>query len=89
MKLKEGFKMRKLGREYIITAEGKATVNFNKMIALNTTAADLWTAFQGKEFDAEQMADYIIEQYEIDRETALTDSLKLCRNWLEAGIAEE
>ena len=42
MKTIEGFKLRKLGNEYILVGESMALINFNKMITLNETAAFLW-----------------------------------------------
>ena len=42
MKTIEGFKLRKLGNEFILVGESMALINFNKMITLNETAAFLW-----------------------------------------------
>lgn len=82
--------MRKLGLEYIITAEGVELINFNKMIALNESAAFLWESVQDKEeFSVDTLADLLVEQYGIDRELALKDSAAVAQKWIEAGIAEE
>jgi hypothetical protein len=74
--------------ENIVTAEGLEHINFNKLISLNATAAFLWEKVEGKEFTAEEMAQYLIEEYGIDMELALKDSKALCKAWIEAGIAE-
>ena len=50
MKIKEGFLLRELCGEHIVTAEGLENINFNKLISLNETAAFLWKALIGKEF---------------------------------------
>ena len=90
MKTVKGFRMRKLGLEYIITAEGVELINFNKMIALNESAAYLWESVQEKEeFTVETLADLLVEQYGIDKELALKDSAAVAQKWVEAGIAEE
>lgn len=90
MKTVKGFRMRKLGLEYIITAEGVELINFNKMIALNESAAYLWESVQEmEEFSVETLADLLVEQYGIDRELALKDSAAVAQKWIEAGIAEE
>lgn len=90
MKTIKGFRMRKLGLEYIITAEGVELINFNKMIALNESAAYLWESVQEmEEFTVETLADLLVEQYGIDRELALKDSAAVAQKWIEAGIAEE
>ena len=90
MKTIKGFRMRKLGLEYIITAEGVELINFNKMIALNESAAYLWESVQEmEEFSVDTLADLLVEQYGIDRELALKDSASVAQKWVEAGIAEE
>lgn len=89
MKAKEGFRLRKLGREHIIMGEGLAQVNFNKIISLNSSAAYLWEAVQDKEFSVEDLAQLLIDEYGIDRELALKDSASIAQAWIEAGIVEE
>ena len=89
MKIKEGFKMRKLGREHIVVPESKGLVNFNKMISFNDTAAYLWEALSGKEFTAEDIRQLLLDKYEVDEEVAGTDAAKLARSWAEAGLVEE
>ena len=89
MKTIEGFNLRSLGKEYIITAENFKQINFNKMISLNESAAYLWRSVDGKEFTAETLADLLVERYEIDRETALRDSEAIAAKWKEAGIVTD
>ena len=90
MKTVPGFKLRPLGREFILTAEGMRQVDFNRMISLNQSAAFLWKAVDGREsFTVEDLADLLVGEYEIDRETALKDSAAIAAKWMEAGIATE
>lgn len=89
MKIKEGFKMRKLGREHIVVAEGSGLVNFNRMVSFNDTAAYLWEALSGKEFAIEDIKQLILDRYEVDERTAAADAAKLARDWAEAGLIEE
>ena len=86
MKTVEGFTLRTLAKEYILTAENIHQVNFNKLISLHESAAYLWESVQGKEFDADTLADLLVERYEVDRETALRDSEAIVVKWKEAGI---
>ena len=88
MKAKEGFKVRKLCGEYILTAEGTERVNFNKMISLNATAEYLWTSVQGKEFTPEDLKNLLLEKYEVDEQTAAKDAEAIALKWIEAGIAD-
>jgi len=89
MKIKEGFKLRTLGRDYIVIGEGTKQVNFNAVISLNETAAFLWNELLGKDFDIEEMAKKLTEQYEVDVETARKDSSKLAEDWIKAGLVTE
>lgn len=88
MKTKDGFVLREMCGENIVTGEGLEHINFNKLISLNSTAAFLWNALTGKEFTPESMAQLLVDEYEIDMELALKDSKALCQAWIDAGIAE-
>ena len=88
MKIKNGFVLREMCGEHIVAAEGLENINFNKLISLNSTAAFLWEALVGKEFTAEEMAQLLVDEYEIDMELALTDSRNLMQSWIEAVVAE-
>ena len=74
--------------ENIVTAEGLEHINFNKLISLNSTAAFLWNKVVGKDFTAEEMAQFLVEEYKIDMELALKDSKALSQAWIEAGVIE-
>lgn len=88
MKIVEGFKLRKLGREYIVVGEGLKQVNFNKMVSLNETAAYLWESVAGKDFTKEDLVKQLLERYEVSEETASKDVDILIEKWVEAGLAE-
>ena len=89
MKIVEGFRLRNIGQEHIVTGEGLAQINFNKMISLNDSAAFLWERIDGRDFSVQDLADALVEEYEIDAETALRDSEAIARKWIEAGIVAE
>ena len=86
MKIKEGFVLRTICGQHVISGEGSANVNFSKLVSLNETAAYLYKAVEGKEFTPETLADLLMAEYEVDRETALKDATALCEQWQEVGI---
>lgn len=88
MKIKDGFVLREMCGEYIVAAEGLQHINFNRLISLNYTAAYLWKELIGKEFTAQDMAQLLVDEYQIDSDRALKDSENLCEAWSEAGIVE-
>lgn len=89
MKIKEGFRMRTLGRDHIVVAEGLQLINFNKMIVLNDTATYLWNEIQGKEFTAETLKGLLISRYDVCEDVAAADVEKLVKELTETGIVEE
>ena len=86
MKTKKGYRMRPLGKEYILVAEGLEVESANQMISMNATAAFLWEAVEGKDFDAETLAQLLVDEYGIDIETAKKDVMSLLQTWGKAGI---
>ena len=93
MRTIEGFKLRKLGNEYILVGESMALINFNKMITLNETAAFLWKAAEEQThshgaFDASALCKALCAEYEVDPAQALTDVEATIVTWREAGVIE-
>ena len=88
MRIKEGFVLRTICGQHVVSGEGTANVNFSKLVSLNDSAAYLFKAVQGRDFTAETLADLLLEEYDVDRETALKDAETLCSQWTEIGIVE-
>ena len=88
MKTKKGFILRSLGKEFILVAEGLEAVDANRMISMNESAAFLWKAVEGKDFDADTLADLLQEEYDIPREVAEKDVATLIQIWQDADIIE-
>lgn len=88
MKTKKSYVLRPLGTEYILVAEGLEAIDANRIISMNESAAYLWKAVEGKDFEAETLVDLLLEEYEIAREVAEKDSAVLLQTWKDAGIVE-
>ena len=88
MRLKNGFVLREMCGEHIVSGEGIEHINFNKLISLNSTAAFLWKEVEGTDFTAQTLAKMLIDRYGIDKELATRDSENLIKAWTEAGIME-
>lgn len=89
MKLKKGYRLRSLGQEFILVAEGLDAVDFSRMISMNESAAFLWKEVEGKDFDAEMMTALLMDNYDITRETAQNDVTALLESWSAVGLIEE
>ena len=89
MKTKKGYRLRQLGTEYILVAEGLEVMGANQMISMNETAAFLWEAVEGKTFDADTLAQLLVDEYGITMEMAEKDIKPLLETWTKAGIIED
>ena len=89
MKTVPGFTLRALAGEYILVGESLAQVNFNKMIALNSSAAYIWQEIDGKEFTPDDLKKLLLDKYEVDEQTAAKDSEAIAKSWIEAGVVTE
>ena len=89
MHIKPGFMLRSMGEDHIVIGEGLAQVNFNSILSLNESAAFLWERLVGQEFTVEDMVRLLMEEYEVDEETALKDAGKLAESWLKVGLVTE
>lgn len=89
MRLLEGFVLRSICGEYIVTGEGLARVDFSKVISLNPSAAYLWEQIQDKDFTADDLVALLTARYDVDAERARADVDKLLASWREAGVMAE
>lgn len=62
MKIKDGFILRKVGRQYVVAATGEASKNFNGMIRLNAEAAYAFELLQ-KGITEEALIAALVENY--------------------------
>ena len=62
MRVKHGFILRKVGKQYVVAATGEASKNFNGMIRLNDEAAFAFGQLQGGTTEEELVA-ALVEKY--------------------------
>lgn len=90
MKAKKRFTLRNVCGEYIIVAEGKENIDFSNIISLNESSAYLWKKIQNMDsFSIEDLAKFLMEEYDVDMETAIADSKSLAEQWVAIGIVIE
>lgn len=88
MKLKESFVLRQVADIWVLLPLGAATVDFDGMIKLNETGALLCRTLQGGA-TREQLAEAMMGEYDIDRETALADADEFVSSLRKAGCVED
>ena len=62
MKVKDGFILRKVGRQFVVAATGEASRNFNGMLRLNEEAAFAFELLQ-KGTTQEELVSALMEKY--------------------------
>lgn len=72
MKIKEGFKLRKVAGNYIVIATGKASKEFNGMINLNEVGAFLWERLE-KGATKDELVNALLSEYEVPNDIANKD----------------
>ena len=83
-KIKDGFVLRKIGPQIMAVPVGKLTSEIHGMIALSESGAVLWNLLlQGA--DKESLVSALLDEYEIDRQTAERDTEKFIECLTEQG----
>jgi hypothetical protein len=72
MKIKEGFVVKKINDFYAVVPVNSKTIDFKGMMTLNSSAKLLYDALQ-EEQALEDLVAILMDQYDIDNETALKD----------------
>ncbi len=88
MKIKPGYMLREVAGCSVVVAIGTDTMDFNGMINLNETGTFLWKLLE-KGSTIEQLVDAVLEEYDIDKETANSDIFLFLNKMREAGLIDE
>ena len=86
MKINPIYKVRQIAGENIVTIQGTLNADMTKIISLNETAALLWNEFTGKDFTCEDVADFLVNTYQIGRDQAIADSSRWIEKMQSYGI---
>lgn len=83
--LKSGFEVRDVCGEHLVMAMGEKNLDFTNVILLNETSLLVWNELEKGEKTDEQLTSCILEEYEVDHDTALHDVQALCKRLGEIG----
>ncbi len=88
LKVKNGFVLRKIGPQTVAVPVGKLTGEIHGVVALTESGALLWEKLiQGAE--KEDLVSLLLEEYEIDKETASRDVDEFINGLFVQGVMEE
>lgn len=72
MKIDKAFILREIAGEYVIIPTGKTLLSFNGLLSVNGIGAFLWERLQ-TEVTREELVEAVLNEYDIDEETAGAD----------------
>ncbi len=87
MKIKEGFALRTVAGEYIVMPTGSRIAEFEGAVALNEVSAFLFEKMLNP-VSKEDLVIALLDEYEVDRETAERDVDALIEKFNDMGITE-
>lgn len=73
MHIIEGLDRREVCGEAILVPTGEKAADFSKLISLNDSSLYLWKEMEGKDFSADDLVQALLNEYEVDEETARKD----------------
>lgn len=88
MKIKEGYLLREVAGSSVVIPLGKSSVDFNGMITLSETGAFLWKKIE-QGADEKELVAALLEEYDIDEETAKTDTKAFLKKLRDAELVTE
>lgn len=75
MKIKDGFMLREIVDTWVVVPLGERVVEFNGIMTLSETGALLFRGIE-KGDDINSLVDSIMTEYDVDKATALSDTLE-------------
>lgn len=88
MKISKDFILREIAGEYILVPVGKTALSFNGLITINEVGELIWSMLQ-EEKSVTEIVNTILDEYEIDEDTALADVNEFIGLLKQNNIVEE
>ena len=81
--------LRNVCGEHVIIAEGLENIDFSRLVTLNETGVWIWEKASALgDFTAEQLAEALCQEYDVDQAQAVADVENLLRQWNELSMTE-
>ena len=86
MRLNEGFVLKSMAGEYVIMPVGSNIAAFDGMVILNEVSAFIIKQLEKGDISREDLLELVLDEYEVDRETAKADLDELSDKLLGIGV---
>lgn len=87
MKIKAGYLLRDIAGQTIVVPIGAEAIKFNGIVTLNKTGKVLWNALLSEQ-SMDGLVQVLLNQFEVDETTALTDVLAFVEKLKKANLLE-
>lgn len=88
MRIKDGYLVREIADSYVVVPVGERVIDFKGMMTLNDTGYFIWNCLsEDKSFD--ELLKLMLDEYEVDENTARADLEEFLRKARESGVLEE
>jgi hypothetical protein len=87
MRIKDGYLLRTIADTNIVVPVSERVIEFKGMITLNDVSANVWR-FLEKDREHDEIVDFLINEYDIDRETAEKDLDDLLAHMEVSGVLQ-
>ena len=87
MKVDKEFVLREIAGDYVIIPIGRTVLSFNGLITVNEIGAFLWNLLQD-DVTKEDLVAKVLDEYEVDEETAREDIQEFLDTLVSGGILE-
>ena len=87
MKIRDGFMSRQIAGQWVVVPLGERVVEFNGIMSLSESGALLWKLME-KETAEDDLVQVILQEYDIDENTARTDVRNFVADLSEKGLLE-
>lgn len=88
MKISKEFILREIAGEYILVPVGKTALTFNGLVTVNEVGALIWGMLE-KGSDVSTIVNGILDEYDVDEQTATADVLEFISYLKSNNIIED
>lgn len=86
MVLDSNLLLRKVGSRNVIVRTVCGSADLTEVFTLNDTASDIWRTFTGREFSEQDIIEWLLDNYDVTEDQALSDIREMLREWKEYGL---
>ncbi|MBR1851358.1 MAG: PqqD family protein [Bacteroidales bacterium] len=89
MKLNSQCKVRHIEGEYLIMMPTREADGSQTVVGLNDTSNYLWNKFLGREFDQADVAEALLDEFDVSPDQASADAARWLQDAAAAGLLEQ